>query len=102
MEIRESCKRFDLLVDAVEILNKKGNEFSLYLVGSCIDSVNVDFPWLHKEGFQQNLDKYFKKCSLYIHPADFDSCPVTVFETMSSGMIPIIANKCRWSRYIKW
>ncbi len=87
---QESCKRFDLLVDAVEILNKKGNEFNLYLVGSCIDSVNADFPWLHKEGFQKNLDKYFKNCSLYVHPADFDSCPVTVFETMSSGMIPII------------
>ena len=87
---QESCKRFDLLVDAVEILNKKGNEFNLYLVGSCIESVNADFPWLHKEGFQKNLDKYFKNCSLYVHPADFDSCPVTVFETMSSGMIPII------------
>jgi glycosyltransferase involved in cell wall biosynthesis len=86
----ESCKRFDLLVDAVEILNKKGNEFNLYLVGSCVNSVNADFPWLHKEGFQKDLDKYFKNCSLYVHPADFDSCPVTVFETMSSGMIPII------------
>ncbi len=87
---QESCKRFDLLVNAVEILNKKGNEFNLYLVGSCVDSVNADYPWLHKEGFQKNLDKYFKNCSLYVHPADFDSCPVTVFETMSSGMIPII------------
>ncbi|MBZ2166568.1 glycosyltransferase [Methanobacterium spitsbergense] len=87
---QESCKRFDLLVDAVEILNKRGNAFNLYLVGSCIDSITTDFPWLHKEGFQKNLDKYFKKCSLYVHPADFDSCPVTVFETMSSGMIPII------------
>ena len=27
---------------------------------------------------------------MYIHPADFDSCPVTVFEAMSSGLIPII------------
>ena len=27
---------------------------------------------------------------MYIHPADFDSCPVTVFESMSSGLIPII------------
>jgi glycosyltransferase involved in cell wall biosynthesis len=27
---------------------------------------------------------------MYIHPADFDSCPVTVFEAMASGLIPII------------
>ena len=86
----EMCKRFDLLADAVKILNDKGHEYNLYLVGSCVFRVDADYPWLHKEGFQENLDKYFKKCSMYIHPADFDSCPVTVFESMSSGLIPII------------
>lgn len=86
----ESCKRFDLLVDAVEILNNRGDNFNLFLVGTCVDSVESDFPWLHKEGFIEDLGNYLKKCSLYVHPADFDSCPVTVFETMSAGMIPII------------
>lgn len=86
----EMCKRFDLLVDAVKILNDKGYEYNLYLVGSCVSKIESDYPWLHKEGFQENLDKYFKQCSMYIHPADFDSCPVTVFESMSSGLIPII------------
>jgi len=86
----EMCKRFDLLVDAVKILNHEGFKFNLYLVGSCIDKVDSDYPWLHKEGFQENLDKYFKQCSMYVHPADFDSCPVTVFEAMSSGLIPVI------------
>jgi glycosyltransferase involved in cell wall biosynthesis len=86
----EMCKRFDLLVDAVKILNDKGYTFNLYLVGSCVSQIDVDYPWLHKEGFQENLDKYFKHCSIYIHPADFDSCPVTVFEAMSSGLIPVI------------
>jgi len=86
----EMCKRFDLLVDAVKILNDDGNKHDLYLVGSCIDKIAEDYPWLHKEGFQENLDNYFKKCSMYVHPADFDSCPVTVFEAMSSGLIPLI------------
>ena len=84
------CKRFDLLVDAVKILNDKGYEYKLYMVGSCVSKIKADYPWLHKEGFQENLDKYFKQCSMYIHPADFDSCPVTVFEAMASGLIPII------------
>jgi glycosyltransferase involved in cell wall biosynthesis len=88
----ESCKRFDLLVDAVEILNKQGNDFNLYLVGSCVMSVNSDFTWLHKEGYQERLEKYLETCSMYVHPADFDSCPVTVFESMSSGLIPIITD----------
>jgi glycosyltransferase involved in cell wall biosynthesis len=86
------CKRFDLLVDAVKILNDKGYEYNLYLVGSCVSKIDVDYPWLKKEGFQEDLNKYFKHCSLYVHPADFDSCPVTVFEAMSSGLIPIITN----------
>jgi glycosyltransferase involved in cell wall biosynthesis len=86
----EMCKRFDLLVDAVKILNDDGYNFNLYLVGSCVTKIDDNYPWLHKEGFQENLDKYFKDCSMYIHPADFDSCPVTVFEAMSSGLIPII------------
>ncbi len=86
----EMCKRFDLLVDAVKILNNEGYGYDLYLVGSCVDKIESNFPWLHKEGFQENLDKYFKQCSMYVHPADFDSCPVTVFESMSSGMIPVI------------
>jgi glycosyltransferase involved in cell wall biosynthesis len=88
----EMCKRFDLLVDAVKILNDRGYEYNLYLVGSCVSKIDVDYPWLHKEGFQEDLNKYFKHCSLYVHPADFDSCPVTVFEAMSSGLIPIITN----------
>jgi len=86
----EICKRFDLLVDAVKILNDEGYEFNLYLVGLCVNKVDSNYPWLHKEGFQENLNKYFKKCSMYVHPADFDSCPVTVFESMSSGLIPVI------------
>lgn len=97
----EMCKRFDLLVDAVELLNNEGHDFELYLVGSCVDRVNTDFPWLHKEGFQENLEKYFKNSGLYVHPADFDSCPVTVFETMSAGLIPIITENVGESDILK-
>lgn len=89
----EMCKRFDLLVDAVKILNDEGYNHDLYLVGSCVDKIAEDYPWLHKEGFQENLDNYFKGCSMYVHPADFDSCPVSVFEAMSSGLIPLITEK---------
>jgi len=88
----EMCKRFDLLVDAIKILYDKGFEYNLYLVGSCVNKIEANYPWLYKEGFQENLNKYFKQCSLYVHPADFDSCPVTVFESMSAGLIPIITN----------
>ena len=38
------CKRFDLLVDAVKILNDKGYEYNLYLVGSCVSKIEADYP----------------------------------------------------------
>ncbi|NYB52588.1 MAG: glycosyltransferase [Methanobacteriaceae archaeon] len=87
---KEFCKRFDLLVDAVKLLNLKEKKFELYLIGSCVEEVKEDFEWLHKEGVKRDLKPYFADCSLYVHPADFDSCPVTVFEAMSAGMIPLI------------
>ncbi|MDP3066511.1 MAG: glycosyltransferase [Methanobacteriaceae archaeon] len=86
----EGCKRFDLLVEAVKILNDRDHHFQLYLVGSCVQEVPQEYPWLHKEGVQKDLDQYYQSCSLYVHPADFDSCPVVVFEAMSTGMIPLI------------
>jgi glycosyltransferase involved in cell wall biosynthesis len=86
----EGCKRFDLLVEAVKILNDRGHHFQLYMLGSCVHEIPQEYPWLFKEGVKKNLDKYFQKCSLYVHPADFDSCPVVIFEAMSTGMIPII------------
>ncbi|MFY9637848.1 MAG: glycosyltransferase [Methanobacterium sp.] len=97
----EMCKRFDLLVNAVKILNDEGYKHNLYLVGSCVDKIGEDYNWLHKEGFQENLDKYFKACSMYVHPADFDSCPVTVFEAMSSGLIPLITENVGQSDILK-
>ncbi|GAB6056272.1 glycosyltransferase [Methanobacterium alkalithermotolerans] len=86
-------KRYDLLIKAVELLNNEKFKFELYLVGSCCDNIDVDFPWLHKEGFQKNIKYYFEKCSMYIHPSDFDPCPVTIFEAMSAGILTLIT-KC--------
>ncbi|MGB4362657.1 MAG: glycosyltransferase family 4 protein [Methanothermobacter tenebrarum] len=86
-------KKFDNLVEAVKILNDKGWNFQLYLIGSCADVINENYDWLHKIGYTERLEKYFSECSIYVHPADFDPCPVSVFETMAAGMIPIVT-KC--------
>ena len=88
-------------MEAVQLLNLKEENFELYLVGSCVDKVNEDFSWLHKEGIKTDLKPYFQNCSLYVHPADFDSCPVTVFEAMSTGMIPLITENVGESSILK-
>lgn len=88
---RVSDKRFDNLVDAVKYLNEKDANLNLYLVGSCGNVIKENFSWLHKIGYTKNPEKYFKKCSLYVHPADFDPCPVVIFEAMSAGLIPLVS-----------
>ncbi|MBU4534850.1 MAG: glycosyltransferase family 4 protein [Euryarchaeota archaeon] len=86
-------KRYDLLVDALKLLNKD-HDFELYLVGSSGDDVDVDYSWLHKEGQKDDIKPYLEKCSLYIHPADYEAYGVSILESMSAGMIPLVTPNC--------
>jgi len=83
-------KRFDNLVEAVKILNDDNGNFQLYLIGSCCDIIEEKHDWLHKIGFTKHPEKYFSRCSFYVHPADFEPFPVSVLEAMSAGIIPIV------------
>ena len=62
-------------------------KYNLYLVGSCVSKIEAEYPWLHKEGFQENLDKYLKNVQCIYILLILIPCPVTVFEAMSSGLI---------------
>lgn len=79
-------KGFLYLVEAMKYLP----EYGLYLVGNCCKKVRTKLSNVYLEGKVLNLKKYFKNCFYYIHPADFDPCPITVFEAMYNGLIPII------------
>ncbi|MEM3335903.1 MAG: glycosyltransferase family 4 protein [Candidatus Aenigmatarchaeota archaeon] len=83
-------KGYMKLVEAFKILREKDKEWNLYLVGECSKDIKEKFDGLHVEGRVSNLKKYFNICSLYVHPADFDPCPVSVWEAMSAGLIPIL------------
>ncbi|MFB2623665.1 glycosyltransferase family 4 protein [Methanothermobacter marburgensis] len=99
---RISDKRFDNLVEALNLLNKdKEGKFRLYLIGSCCDVVEEDFNWLHKVGFTKHPEEYFSECSIYVHPAEFDPFPVSVLEAMSAGIIPIITENTGQSDVLK-
>lgn len=65
-------------------------DFELFLVGDCCRKVRSKEPNVHLEGRAPSLEPYFEKCSIYAHPADFDPCPVVVWEAMYAGLIPII------------
>lgn len=94
-------KGYDLLVEALRIVNNKDDDFHLYLLGDCSKKVKEDYQWLHKEGFKRNLRRYFKKCSIYVHPAEFEAFGVVALEAMSAGMIPILTNSTGSSEILK-
>jgi glycosyltransferase involved in cell wall biosynthesis len=66
-------------------------DFELFLVGDCCKKVRSKKANVHAEGRVPSLKPYFEKCSIYAHPADFDPCPVVVWEAMYAGLIPVIS-----------
>jgi glycosyltransferase involved in cell wall biosynthesis len=88
--INKPMKGFHQLIDAVESLNNSGHHFELYLIGRCGENIKKRFEWLHVEGWVPDFDKYLKTCSMYVHPAFFESVGVVIFEAMSAGIIPVI------------
>jgi glycosyltransferase involved in cell wall biosynthesis len=81
-------KGFGYAIEAVKALQ----DFNLYLVGTCYRKIKKSVPSnVHVEGKVPSLEKYFKNCTYYVHPADFDPSPVTVWEAMCAGLIPIIS-----------
>lgn len=79
-------KGFLELIEAMNFLP----DFKLFLVGDCYKRISKTPVNVYVEGKVLTLKKYFKLCSYYVHPAYFDPCPVTVFEAMYAGLIPII------------
>ena len=82
-------KGFAKAVEAVKSLP----EFDLYLVGSCYKKISRSESKnknIHIEGVVASLKRYFEKCTYYTHPADFDPSPVTVWEAMYAGLLPVI------------
>ena len=81
-------KGFNKLIESMRYLK----DFNLYLVGTCYKSIVEDVPKnIFVEGKVKSLRKYFERCSFYVHPADFDPCPVVVWEAMLSGLITLIS-----------
>lgn len=67
-------------------------DFNLYLIGTCYKKISAtEIKNIHVEGKVPALRKYFDLCSYYIHPAEFDPSPVTIWEAMYAGLIPIIS-----------
>ncbi|MBD3230471.1 MAG: glycosyltransferase [Candidatus Lokiarchaeota archaeon] len=80
-------KGFLNLIESMKLLEN----YELFLVGDCYKGIGKTANNVNVEGRVDNLAKYFNSCSIYVHPADYDPCPVSIFEAMHAGLIPIIS-----------
>lgn len=86
----DRTKGFMELVEAVKLLRQGDREWKLYLIGECSKAVKAE-QGIIPLGFVPRMEPYLRRCAFLVHPAYFDPCPATVFETMNAGMIPIIS-----------
>jgi glycosyltransferase involved in cell wall biosynthesis len=94
-EVRE--KGYLQLVQAMKYLP----EFTLYLIGDCCKGVKTRLRNIRLKWRVPRLNGYFRKCSFYVHPAEFDPCPVVVWEAMYAGLIPLITEGVGQSELFK-
>jgi len=89
------------LIEAFEILREKYKDIKLYLVGDCYKDIDKKVEGMYVEGRVPNLDIYFKRCSIYVHPAYIDPCPVSVSEAMYAGLLTILTDKVGQAELLK-
>lgn len=94
-------KGFDLLIDAMKILNDRGVRPVLNIVGDGPErealatraaKYKLDNVIFH--GFQQNTEKWFKKSAIYVLPSRFEGWPNSLMEAMNYGCA-CVAFDCR-------
>ncbi len=93
----DKTKGYLKLVEAVKILREKALEWTLYLIGKCSEDVKEEIG-IKPMGVVKDMAPYFERCSVLVHPADFDPCPATVFEAMQAGIVPIISGNIGQSK----
>jgi len=88
------CKGLDFLLRVFRKVREKSPESKLFILG---DWQDINVKKLGKEnifflGKQKNIEKYMKKCSLYVHLGRGDAFPVSSIEMMVAG-IPVMVSK---------
>lgn len=96
---KDKKKGLKQLGDAFKILNED-KEWELFVVGRSGRLIREKIPGVHVEGYVKNLETYMEKCSIYVHPAQFDVFGVSVLEAMSAGVIPVVSKNAGVSEYI--
>jgi len=97
-------KGVDIMIKTFELLKQETPECELYLVGPNHMQEKlkqVKTPGLHVEGVQLGINKYLRKCSIYLHPARYDPFGVAVIEAMAAGLVPIVSENTGAKEFVE-
>lgn len=83
-------KGYPRLIDAFRLLSERDKGWNLYMLGSCAEAIKEKVSGMHVPGFVPDIGPYLSGCSIYVHPAYFESFGITVLEAMSAGLIPVV------------
>jgi len=84
-------KGYGNLIEAFRLLRNDDKGWKLYMVGKRgTDFVSRNVPGMSVTNQVPSIKPYLAKCSIYVHPADFEPFGITVLEAMSAGVIPIV------------
>ena len=97
----EKRKGFDVLIDAVAALKKRGIVVDLALLGEgqLADELREQArvqgvaDQLQLPGFVRDVSDWLKRASLYVLSSRIEGLPGTIFEAFASGT-PVIATRC--------
>ena len=97
----EKRKGFDVLIDAVAALKKRGTVVDLALLGEgpLADELREQAhaqgiaDQLQLPGFVQDVDGWLKRASLYVLSSRIEGLPCTILEAFAAGT-PVVATRC--------
>ncbi|MEO0278695.1 MAG: glycosyltransferase family 4 protein, partial [candidate division WOR-3 bacterium] len=91
-------KGIEILLSAFKIIREEYPESKLYLIGKIPKSFQTENVFV--TGFVSEPERYFEKCSLYVHPAIYEPFGTTVIEAMASGLIPVVSKNTGSSEFV--
>lgn len=106
----EPNKGMDYLLEAMKILKKEGRAFTLHFAG--VEQGKNGYI----ERFQSILGKQFiyegvvsgtqktdlfKRCQIFVLPSFYEGLPISLLETMSYGLVPVVTDVGSIGEYVK-
>ena len=94
-------KGVDRLVDAWSVVRNEIPDAELRIVGSDHPQSYARQPGIETTGYVDDLREVFSNCSVYVHPARFDACPVSVLEAMYAGLPTIVTDTTGTKEFVE-